>query len=106
MIAILLTRIFPGHYELYEKNISFWFCSFFVVGCSEDIKTVDWWGNHLTEAKQKGCKCKSGDSRRTVKHVKQALFIQSQQWMLSASNSIKRLKCFHTILERPDGRFL
>ena len=41
---------------------------FFVVGCSEEVKSVDWWGQHLTEAKQMFfitknlMKCRNADS--------------------------------------------
>ncbi|HAX2124087.1 TPA: EexN family lipoprotein [Escherichia coli] len=49
-------------------------------GCSEEIKSVDWWGQHLTEAKQKQVECeKSGSDSQNCKNVKQALFIQSQK---------------------------
>lgn len=53
---------------------------FFVVGCSEEVKSVDWWGQHLTEAKQKQAECEtSGSDSQNCKNVKQALFIQSQK---------------------------
>ncbi|EEW0079861.1 acetyltransferase [Escherichia coli] len=43
-------------------------------------KSVDWWGQHLTEAKQKQAECeKSGSDSQNCKNVKQALFIQSQK---------------------------
>ncbi|EPD7630626.1 EexN family lipoprotein, partial [Escherichia coli] len=46
----------------------------------EEVKSVDWWGQHLTEAKQKQAECeKSGSDSQNCKNVKQALFIQSQK---------------------------
>lgn len=37
---------------------------FFVVGCSEEVKSVDWWGQHLTEAKE-GANKRGNSSRLT-----------------------------------------
>lgn len=63
----------------YKKYLLF-ALPFFVVGCSEEVKSVDWWGQHLTEAKQKQAECeKSGSDSQNCKNVKQALFIQSQK---------------------------
>ncbi|MDL1703528.1 EexN family lipoprotein [Yersinia pestis] len=49
-------------------------------GCGEETKSVDWWGEHSTEAETKKVECeKSGSDSQNCKNVKQALFLKSQK---------------------------
>ncbi|HFX8878565.1 TPA: EexN family lipoprotein [Salmonella enterica] len=54
---------------------------FLVVGCKEEIKSVDWWTNHPKEAvdKYKECK-KSGSDSENCKNVKRAGLIISDTY--------------------------
>ncbi|EAB3660507.1 acetyltransferase [Salmonella enterica] len=49
-------------------------------GCGEDVKSVDWWGEHIAEAENKKIDCdKTGSDSQNCKNVKQALFLKSQK---------------------------
>ncbi|WP_071589675.1 EexN family lipoprotein, partial [Yersinia pestis] len=43
-------------------------------------KSVDWWGEHSSEAQAKKVECdKSGSDSQNCKNVKQALFLKTQK---------------------------
>ena len=49
-------------------------------GCGEETKSVDWWGEHITDAEAKKADCdKTGSDSQNCKNVKQALFLKSQK---------------------------
>lgn len=53
---------------------------FALSGCGEETKSVDWWGEHSSEAQAKKVECdKSGSDSQNCKNVKQALFLKTQK---------------------------
>ncbi|MBN6453891.1 EexN family lipoprotein [Escherichia coli] len=53
---------------------------FFLVGCGEEVKSVDWWRNHPAEASSKVDECKkSGEVSDNCKNAKTALYKNQQQ---------------------------
>ncbi|EOI3591736.1 EexN family lipoprotein [Proteus mirabilis] len=51
----------------------------FLLGCSEDVKSRDWWESHPDEAKTKVAECKeSGSDSQNCRNAKEGLFRYNQ----------------------------
>lgn len=51
----------------------------FLTGCSEEVKSRDWWESHPDEAKTKVAECKeSGSDSQNCRNAKEGLFRYNQ----------------------------